>query len=100
LGYWLFTLLKTENLQWLMLLLATAFWLPFYFYLLKKPQPMTPQEIIEIFESQLTEDSKQQAIEDIHQYAKDFAKLMCDKQKLECTKVGYAMDAPYPNELI
>ena len=40
------------------------------------------------------------AIEAIHQYAKDFAKQMCDKQKQECTKVGYAMDAPYPKELI
>jgi hypothetical protein len=40
------------------------------------------------------------AIEAIQQYAKDYAKQMCDKQKLECTKVGYAMDAPYPKELI
>jgi hypothetical protein len=41
-----------------------------------------------------------QAQKEIEQYAKDFAKQMCDKQKLECTKVGYAMDAPYPKELI
>jgi len=67
---------------------------------------MTPEEILEkyttgiILACEHTQDFKKVAIEAIHQYAKDYAKQMCDKQKQECTKVGYAMDAPYPKELI
>jgi len=68
---------------------------------------MTPKEIIEIFESKLTEDSKRQAIEAINQYARE----MCDKQKELCAAElgnetgsykheGLIENAPYPKELI
>jgi hypothetical protein len=62
---------------------------------------MTPEEIVnKIINSSKQDFGRADGIEAIHQYAKDFAKQMCDKQKQECTKVGYAMDAPYPKELI
>jgi hypothetical protein len=61
---------------------------------------MTPKEIVDNIafctSRVLSESDTKLAIEAIKLYAKQ----MCDKQKLECTKVGYAMDAPYPNELI
>lgn len=76
---------------------------------------MTPEEILSSYEAKQwhdTKGAKQQAIEAIHQYAKDFAKQMCDKQKQECLlawgKVytnnlgddGNAIfNAPYPKEL-
>lgn len=30
---------------------------------------------------------------------KQWGREMCDKQRQECVKVGYAMDAQYPKEL-
>ena len=62
---------------------------------------MTPEEIVtKMLGAKNFYIAGIQAQKEIEQYAKDFAKQMCDKQKLECTKVGYAMDAPYPKELI
>jgi hypothetical protein len=53
---------------------------------------MRPKEVIEIFESKLTEDSKWQAIDAIHQYARE----MCIEQKKNCL---YSFEQNVPHEL-
>lgn len=64
---------------------------------------MTPEEIVKLIISEIVpdyvdyhyENTEQIAIEAIKAYARE----MCDKQKVECAKVGYAMDALYSKEL-
>ena len=73
---------------------------------------MTPEEIVDDLH-RYHKISPAKAIEAIHQYAKDFAKQMCDKQRKECVSAYLTIDgydvvinaeaienAPYPNELI
>jgi hypothetical protein len=80
---------------------------------------MTPEEIIKnysrgVMNAKDYDGNKlvvKQAFEAIHQYAKDFAKDMCDKQKIECYKAyneapavvfeyQAITNAPYPKELL
>jgi len=69
---------------------------------------MTPEEIVNnIVNNVVSEDDTKAAIEAILQYAKQ----MCDKQKIECSKAYFKApavvfeyqaitNAPYPEELL
>lgn len=74
---------------------------------------MTPEDIVnKIINSSKQDFGRAHGIEAIQQYAKDFAKQMCDKQRNNCEVAlrkadpSYAkeseavLNAPYPKELI